>query len=35
VQGSPGRARIVIERSAANRFTVFGAADALKNHELS
>jgi len=29
------RAGIVIERSAANRFVVFGAAGALKNHELS
>jgi len=26
---------IAIERSAANRFVVFGAAHALKNHELS
>jgi len=35
VRGSPGRAANVIERSAAPRFVVFGAAGELKNHELS
>jgi hypothetical protein len=34
-EGRLCRAGIAIERSAANRFVMFGAAHALKNHELS
>jgi hypothetical protein len=34
-EGRLCRAGIAIERAAANRFVVFGAAHAPKNHELS